>query len=255
MTDFESTLPRRSRAELEQLAADFVNSKIHVKASAPRMSVPKPALAGGGIVAAALLAWMLWPEGGAEVVRETPTQAAEAEAWAKRLEAERERKRKELQSSRDYLAKMAASDSALLADMTARAQALATRGSAEPPIADARTAEPTPRTEATTAPAPARSETAGAEPASKPDAAAPAAAPAASAPVQVAQADPASCRIHVSELSGSGKLTYADVTRMKGATTDARGHVFTPEVTAANGRKVVFEVMPTGCVRIARTRR
>lgn len=249
---------RRKREELEALAAEFVNSKIHVKQPARR---PSPALLGGAAAALfALLGWLLWPQADVTSVRDDSAAAAvEAEAWAKRLEAERERKRRELQSSRDYLAKMAASDSALLADMTSRAQALEKRADAAPAPGSGeptpRTAEPTPRAEpAAAAAAPARQDappatTASAAPAS----AAPA--PAAQPQAQVAQAAPASCTIHVSELSGSGKLTYADVARMKGTRTDGRGHLFTPPVTAANGRTVVFEVMPNGCVRIARTNR
>ncbi|MGH8482251.1 MAG: hypothetical protein ACRES8_07315, partial [Nevskiaceae bacterium] len=71
---------------------------------------------------------------------------------------------------------------------------------------------------------------------------------------QVAQADPSECTIHVSELSKSGKLTYADVARMKGARlNDKTGSVYTPPVQAGGGRTVVFEVLPNGCVEVVRS--
>ena len=69
----------------------------------------------------------------------------------------------------------------------------------------------------------------------------------------MAQADKASCQIHVSELTKSGKLTYADVKRMKGSRFDEKsGHVFTPPIQAAGGRSIVFEVFPNGCVLVGR---
>lgn len=246
---------RRNREELEALAAEFVNSRIHVRPAPPRQ-VPKAALAAGAgvgaLVLVALIAWLLWPASGDAPARETTPVVNEAEVWARRMEAERERKRAELQRSREYLEKMAAVDSALTNDMTARAQNLAARaeGAAAParPPAPERAAEPTPKTAASTTPA--RSEPAAAPPqqVAKP---APTAAPAKSETQPVAVAAAAKCNIHVAELSSSGKLTYADVARMKGARTDERGHVFTPPIVTA-GRPVVFEVMPDGCVRVVR---
>ncbi|HUR42233.1 MAG TPA: hypothetical protein VM240_13795 [Verrucomicrobiae bacterium] len=243
--------PRRKREELEVLAANFVNSRLQKK-----MELPMPAAAGPRVPRAVLfagvalftigaLAWLSWPE--TEVVepsRDAAASAQDTQLLAQRLEAQRERQRKELESGRVYLDKIASADSALLADMTARAQALESR--AAPTTAKADAGGPTPRLEAaiaTPAPAPA---------AARPLAPASQEAPALQ-PVEMATAPAASCNIHVSELSSSGKLTYADVARMKGARTDASGHVFTPPV-AANGRTVVFEVLPSGCVRIARTR-
>lgn len=258
-------LPRRSREELEALAADFVNSKLHRLEPLHRRPLPKPVVRGlaaaGAAALVALGAWLAWPA----TEQAAPVQAApaanEAESWTRRLEAERARKRQELASSRQYLAKMAAADTALLQDMGTRAQALAARadGAANPVRSGD---EPTPKTVA----APPRAE-AGPAPASQ---ARPAPSPAAAqaAPVQPQQPAPVQraatpgatqvaaaaprCDIHVSELSSSGKLTYADVARMKGTRTNSAGHVFTPPLQAAGGRTVVFEVMPSGCVRIAR---
>lgn len=241
---------RRNREELEMLAAEFVNSRIHVREPPPRQ-LPKAALAAAaGALSVALLAWVMWPAGEAAPTRDAPPTAAEAEQWARKVEAERERKRQQLQQSREYLAKMAAADSALLGEMTARAQNLAARADAAAPgaartgAAPSPSSEPTPSNEAA-APAPGVAQAA--NPATAP------AEPAQPAEQQLAQVAAANCGIHVSELSASGKLTYADVARMKGARTDAStGHVFTPPVDAGRGRTVVFEVMPTGCVRVAR---
>lgn len=265
---------RRNRDELEALAAEFVNSRIHVRPRPPRRmpqlsQLPKPVLAAGAaglVVAMAVLAWVLWPAGADEPVREAVPVVNEAELWTRRLEAERERKRAELQRSREYLEKMAAVDGALLNDMTAHAQTLAARAEAAPepaaaaPASPGVTTEPTPKTTLAKA-TPAR-------PAPEPATGTPAQAP----PQQVAKAAPMpapsapatsdarptaaaaapKCGIHVAELSSSGKLTYADVARMKGARTDDRGHVFTPPLMAA-GRPVVFDVSPDGCVRVVRS--
>jgi hypothetical protein len=267
------TQRRRRREELELLAAEFVNSRIHVR-QPPRRQLPKAAMAAaGGVLVVAALAWLLWPTGAAEPQRDAAPAVNENEAWARRLEAERERQRLQLQQSRDYLAKMAAADSALLGEMTARAQGLAARADVAPtaptaaahsfasrpqsgeptpktggpaPVAVTVTATPAPAKAQAEEPAPTRTESARTEPArSEPARAQPVA-----SPTGVAAA---SCGIHVSELSASGKLTYADVARMKGARTESTtGHVFTPPVDAGRGRNVVFEVMPNGCVRIAR---
>lgn len=255
----ESAPRRRNREELEQLAAEFVNSRIHLREPAPRPLPKRPLAAAGGVAVLLLGAWLLWPGDDARPAREAASALAEADARARRLEADRERQRLQLQQSRDYSARMAAADRALLGEMTARAQGLAARADgpagavarASPAPADEPTpkgpapsaqAGPVPVMDAAAPPAPAKSEPAQAGPAPG--------ATAAAAPAQVAAA---SCGIHVSELSASGKLTYADVARMKGARTDAAtGHVFTPPVDAGRGRSVVFEVMPTGCVRVAR---
>jgi hypothetical protein len=253
---------RRNRDELETLAANFVNSRIHV-APAPPARLSKPVLAAGaalGLIVLAVLAWMLWPAAEAEPVREAAPAVHEAAQWTKRIEAERERKRQELARSAEYLQKMAAADGALVSEMTQRAQQLAAR--VEQPATARATDEPTPKG----AEPAARGSAAAPAPAAQPPADAPqqqvasaGPAPAAAsgdarapaAPTQVAQA--ANCKIHVSELSASGKLTYADVARMKGARTDARGNVYTPPVAASGYRAVVFEVHPNGCVDIVRS--
>ena len=245
---------RRSREELEALAADFVNSKLHPLPPAPRKPLPRAVLAGlaGGAFTAlaGLGAWTLWPS--AEITAPPASAPAIDAQWAQRLEAERERKRQELERSRQYLAKMAAADSALVQDMSNRAQGLASRADrAAPPV---RADEPTPKLAATTsaatasppAPVPAPAEARTGAPAK----AASQAEPATPAPATVAAAP--RCNIHVSELSSSGKLTYADVARMKGVRVASDGHAFTPPLKTAEGRSVVFEVMPSGCVRVAR---
>ncbi len=63
----------------------------------------------------------------------------------------------------------------------------------------------------------------------------------------------ANCAMHVSALSASGKLTYEDVKRMRGARLDpASGKVRTPPVPGPGGREVIFEVTPDGCVKVKR---
>ena len=250
---------RRSREEVEALAKNFIGAPVEPGAAAPAKSrMPLLAAAGGGVIALALVAFIALPgQPAAEGPRATPEQsraAAEAEAMRQRFEAERERKRKELAASSAYMEKMAAADAQLMKDMSAQAEMLSRRVAAKPAPADS---EPTPReaTPAKSAPTTTTVASAPAKPAPTTVAATqePAkAAPAAAAPTQVAQVDKSQCSIHVSELSKSGKLTYADVAKMKGARVDAdSGNVFTPPVQAG-GRTVVFEVMPTGCVRLVR---
>lgn len=266
----KNQLPRRRREDLEALAADFVNSKIHVGPPAAK-KLPMPALAALAAVVVVVLAWLLWPQ--AQEVRPDAHAAApavnEADLWARRMEAERERKRKQLGSS-DYMAKMAAADSALMKEMASRGTALAAvpESPAEPAAKVAKPQdEPAPKaTEsaptqvaaagpAQSAPVPApaesRAEAKAAEPAPAQAASEPQ--PAAREPTNVAAVDPSECRLHVSTLSLSGKLTYADVAKMKGSRIDARGHVYTPPVRLDDGRRVIFEVLPTGCVNWRRT--
>jgi hypothetical protein len=251
---------RRSREEVEALAKNFVAAPVE-GAAAAKSRIPLLAAAAGGVIALTVIAFVAMPgKPAAESPRATPEQsraAAEAEALRQRFEAERERKRKELAASSAYMEKMAAADAQLLKDMSSQAEMLASRAAARPAPAES---EPTPR-EATARPVPAPTTTAASAPAKSAPAPTTTAAatqepakaqPAAAAPVQVAQVDKSACSIHVSELSKSGKLTYADVARMKGARLDSdTGNVFTPPVQAG-GRSVVFEVMPTGCVRVAR---
>jgi hypothetical protein len=110
-------LPRRSREELEALAADFVNSTLHRREPLHRRPLPKPVVQGlaaaGAIALVAVLAWMFWPAGGEPAGPALAAPAVtEAEQWSRRLEAERARKRQELESSRQYLARMAAAEAA-----------------------------------------------------------------------------------------------------------------------------------------------
>lgn len=249
--------PRRNREELEALAAEFVNSKLVVRTPEPtwlRKPLPKPLVAAlgaaGGAALIGLLAAVFWPSAQETTAVTAGPGAVEAELWAQRLEQQRERKRQELERSRQYLAKMAAADSALVGEMSSRAQGLAARADrpASRPVD-----EPTPKS--TSQPAPAfAAEHKPAPQAAVAPAQVPAQAPAKAAPAPARVAAAAQCNIHVSELSSSGKLTYADVARMKGTRTNAAGHVFTPPLKAADGRTVVFEVMPSGCVRVERGR-
>ena len=265
---------RRSREDLEALAKNFVATPVEEvpPPAKPRMRL---ALAAAGAVFLGVLVVVLWPRG-EEAARpaqvDTARAAAEAEQWRQRFEAERERKRQELKAGSDYMAKMAAADSALIKEMAGRAAQLTAEPEApvEPAPAPAqkrrapeptpKEAEPTPRTTTQTAtaapaPAPAPAPTpAAVQPAAVQPAAAQPAAPApaektapAAEPATVAAAP--TCKQHVSQLSASGRLTYADVARMKGARTDGRGHVFTPPVVLDDGRRVIFEVMPDGCMK------
>jgi hypothetical protein len=259
---------RRSREEVEALAKNFVATPVEeVVPPKPRARIAMAA--GGAVAVVAILAVVFWPRGRSEAERAQADStraaaAADAEQWKQRFEAERERKRQELASGKEYLERMAAADAALMKDIGEQASRLAERAAAQPAPADT---PPTPKaTTAKAAPAPAPSQpttatqTASAAPAkpapapaAQPEPAKAAPAPAASATQEVAQADKASCSIHVSELTKSGKLTYADVKRMKGARIDEEsGHVYLPPVQAANGRSVVFEVFPNGCVSVKR---
>jgi hypothetical protein len=249
---------RRSREEVEALAKNFIATPIEGDPPAKSRIPLIAAAAGAGIVLAVIAFVAMSGKETAETTRaaaEPSRAAAEAEALRQRYEAERERKRKELAASSQYMEKMAAADAQLLKDMSSQAELLTRRAATQP----AATADspPTPRD------APAKSAPAPTTVASAPQKSAPTpavattqppaqATPAAAAPTQVAQVDKSQCSIHVSELSKSGTLTYADVSRMKGARLDSdTGNVFTPPVQAG-GRTVVFEVMPTGCVRLVR---
>lgn len=274
---------RRSREEVEALAKTFVATPVE-DAAPPKSRAMLLAVSAGAVALAGIVAVFAWPspEQAARPAVDTPRAVSEVEELRQRLEAERERQRQELQAGTDYMAKMAAADARLVKDLSDQAdkladrQALAAATPAPKPAATRGTtneALPTPRDEpvrqvaAAARPNPtAAAAPATAAPGAQPKAAATApqqkvatatqpvqATPAAAEPAQVAQADPSECTIHVSELSSSGKLTYEDIKRMKGARIDAdTGHVFTPPVKAAGGRTVVFEVMPDGCVRVGR---
>lgn len=265
---------RRSREEVETLAKNFVGTPAEELPSAKgSRNLLIVSGAGALVLIASAIAIFTSSSGGKEarVNADAERVAAEAKEWAARLEAEKERKRKELEAGSDYLNRIAAADAALVKEMSSQAEMLTRRVAAASAPADS---EPTPREApraTTSAPTPAPAPTTVASTQSpKPAAAAPAPAPAQqqpvatqtaaaqpaasqSAPVQVAQADKGQCEIHVSELSKSGKLTYADVAKMKGARlNDKSGTVQTPPVNAG-GRSVVFEVFPNGCVQIVRS--
>ena len=103
------------------------------------------------------------------------------------------------------------------------------------------------------------------KPVSKPAAPAPAptlvakASPAPATPAAtavVAAAPAAACKLRVSDLSASGKLTYDAVSRMQGAVKDpTSGVVRLPPVEMDGGRSVVFDVRPNGCVEMVRSAR
>ena len=261
---------RRSREEMEALAKNFVGTPTAEETILPVKSTARLALMGGGAAALlAVLAVVFWPKAKDETATrnqaEATRAAAEAEQYQKRFEAERERKRQELASGKDYLERMAQADAALMKDLSDSASALADRAARAPAPAPSDQA-PTPREAAKPAPAKAAptpaqataatttASAAPAKPAPAPAAEAPKTEPAAEAPQEVAQLDKSQCSIHVSELSKSGKLTYADIKRMKGARIDEdTGNVFTPPVQAG-GRTVIFEVFPTGCVQVTRNR-
>jgi hypothetical protein len=263
---------RRSREEMEALAKNFVATPVE---AAPAKSSKAMLMAGvgGAVVLAGVVAFFALRSGGGEDARQdsaaTARAAAEMEEIQQRMEAERERSRKELEAGKEYLERIGAADAALVQDLSDRADRLASRqatvATAAPvPSADA----PTPREEsraATAAPAtspkPAAVQPAKAEPApvqqatvakAEPAKTEPAKAePAKAAPTTVAEAP--KCDIHVSELSKSGTLTYEAIKKMKGVRIDDfTGNVFTPPVMTGAGRKVVFEVLPTGCVRVAK---
>jgi len=162
---------------------------------------------------------------------------------ARKREAERERQRAELQRSREFMEKVAAEEAAALRDMEQRARALESKTTAAARPAKKPSPAAVPAKSAAVAPATAQPATVAKAPAS-----------AGTEPAADLAAQKAACTVHVSELSTSGRLTYADVARMQGVRKDDKtGHLFTPPVKAQGGRAVSFEVMPTGCVRVVRT--
>lgn len=249
---------RRSREEVEALAKNFIAAPTSPAAAAP--SRTRLAFAAGGTALVALLAVMSWPDSAKETPRpvaEKSPAAVEAEQWRARLDADRERKRRELQAGADYLAKMAAGEAALLQEMGARASRLTAVPEAPPePVAVRQApgnAEPTPRE----APAPRRpTQAASAAPAASTPAQAPATMPAAptakaEAPATTAATTVAAaqCKLHVSQLSASGTLTFEGVKAMKGSRVDGSGNVLTPPVKLEDGRSVTFQVAPDGCMK------
>lgn len=251
---------RRSREEMEALAKNFVATPVE---AAPAKSSKALLMAGvgGAVVLAGVVAFFALRSGGEGARQETAATAAAARAAAEveeirlRMEAERERSRKELEASSDYLERIGAADAALVQDLSDRADRLSARQAAAATVAPAPSADvPTPREEtrvATAAPKAAPVQPAKVEPAPVQQAAVAKPEPAKVAPTTVAEAP--KCEIHVSELSKSGTLTYDAIKKMKGVRIDDfTGNVFTPPVMTGAGRKVVFEVLPTGCVRVAK---
>lgn len=231
---------RRSRKELEALAERFVKSEVSSVVRKRRIEQKRFDVVGMAVavVYISAVAWFVVPkdvrEGTTRAVEVTESAAGEAVLLQRKLEAERERARQELASSRGFLEKLAADEAAAVREMEQRARALEARAARKP--VPAAPAIPAPQGAAAVAPTVAR------------------AAPAVATPAPDVAAEKASCTIHVSELSSSGKLTYADVARMQGVRKDERtGNVLTPPVKAAGGRMVSFEVLPTGCVRVVRT--
>jgi dsDNA-specific endonuclease/ATPase MutS2 len=263
---------RRSREEVEALAKNFVATPANDDTGPAKPKTMVMAAAAGAVVIVGLIAWIAWPSSGGESARagnqELSRASAEVEALRQRMEAERERQRKELEAGKEYMERIAAADAAQMKDLAAQVDRLTQRVAQISASAPASDQAPTPREETRAAAAPAKqapaTTTASASPAPAttaapaPQKSAPApaqqqAAPAQAEPTQVAQAPASDCKIHVSELSSSGKLTYESIKKMKGARVDeSTGHVFTPPVPAAGGRTVTFEVMPDGCVRVAR---
>ena len=255
---------RRSREEMEALAKNFVATPAE---AAPAKSSKAMLMAGvGGAVAlAGVVAFFALRSGGQEARQDSAAAAraaAEIEEIQQRLEAERERSRKELEAGKEYLERIGAADAALVQDLSDRADRLASRQATAATAAPAPSADvPTPREEprvAAAAPRVAAAQPAKVEPAPVQQAAAARPEP---AKVETAKAEaPAAadapkpiCEIYVSELSRSGTLTYESIKKMKGVRIDDfTGNVFTPPVMTGAGRKVVFEVLPNGCVRVAK---
>ena len=211
--------PKRSREEIERLARKFVTAHRTLTMTIPALRRNKAMQAIGSataVVAILGLAVFFWPRSQRTERMQDPALAQVIELQ-KRAEEERARAQQELASSKEYMARIAAADAARLKDMQEHAEALAE--AAEPAAPKA------------TAPAP-------------------------STKVAAASSTPANasgCRIHVSQLSGDGKLTYEQVKAMPGARFDpTTSRVFTPPVKTAGGKSVIFEILPTGCVQLAR---
>lgn len=252
MEPVERTLRRRDRAELETLAAEFVKAPDAQSPVSLKFAISATA---STIVALGVLWWVLGGDVEPPLPRTQDSAASEATAWQQRAAAERERRRRELAAGLNYMDKLAQEERAAL-------QAFQ-REEASPPAVDP---DPAPRNAAAmpdleptsedstpvSAVPPASTSVAALVPATQAPASGPGTDPA-KPPATTTAASAAKCSIHVSELSKSGTLTYDAVARMKGSRMDdASGHVFTAPVTV-NGRSVVFEVLPDGCVRIVRS--
>lgn len=254
---------RRSREELKNLAKDFAGDTGAAPASG--MSMTSLAIIAVGLLAG--LAWLLAPR---EPVKERVATVPPAIAQLQqKLEADRERARKQ-QGGGGYLERSAAADAAALKDLAASARRLAEAVEAPPqPKAAARaghdeasapktetpsaTSGSLPKSEPAPVQAPRESRAAAAAPGGETN---PPATNASTSPLSPAtETASAQCRLRVSQLSSNGKLTYDDVLRMKGARVrEKTGHVFTPPIDV-NGRLVVFDIAPNGCVTVERNSR
>lgn len=253
---------RRSREELESLAKDLAGDS--EAAPATGMSMTSLAIIAVGLFAG--LAWLLAPR---EPVKDRAATIPPAIAQLQqKLEADRERARKQ-QGGGGYLERSAAADAAALKDLAASARRLAQAVEAPPPPqpkAAARaghdeasapktetpsaTSESLPKSEPAPIQAPRKSRAAAAAPGDETN---PPAANASASPSSPAtETASAQCRLHVSQLSSNGKLTYDDVLRMNGARVrKSTGHVVTPPIDV-NGRPVAFDIAPNGCVTVER---
>lgn len=245
---------RRSREEVEQ---DLVGAP----APAPTRSFSLAPWIGIGLVVLVTVLWLLSPR--PEIVRDKGGMSADVYALQRKLAADKERA-KRMQSSGDFMDRMAARDAQILGDLASRAAKLVQ-------IADVSEAPAAPARKPAKPAVPPPVQSTRAKPETKPEAA-PETSPAPPSPTTVASAAPATassssnvpsaqetsarpaqCKLHVSELSSSGKLTYDDIAAMKGSRkVGGAGHVLTPPVKV-NDREVTFDVAPNGCVTVART--
>lgn len=234
LTDKPAARRRRTRDELEALS----RTSLAVPEASPPRGMSTYMLVVLGLVVFGMVAWLLSPR--TDVAR-THGVDSEAMKLQQRIKEDRERARR-AQTEGNYLERSAAGEVALLKEFTQGGERLAAIADAAP-ADDAAANEAVLPSNAATPPSAATRDTASA-PAETANAGT------ASAPAAVAERP--KCRLYVSELSASGKLTYEDILQMKGARkSGSAGHVLTPPVNV-NGREMIFEVAPDGCVNVAR---
>ena len=257
---------QRSRDELEVLADKFVHGNAPEAVIEPaRWPTAWIAGAVGLFIVVSGVLIGLWLNGGDDAARSTQAPATEgkpalADDWSAKLEAERQKQRVQMERSRQYLEKLAAAEAAAQVDFQQRAAALVgtstpeSRPADEPkPIEQAAAAAPAPFAQAqaplVAAAKPAESKAQPAETANPTANPAPPAATPAPQPAQTI-ASAHTCKMHVSELSSSGTLTYEAVARIKGARVDqGSGIVTLPPVDVPGRGAMIFTVKPDGCVR------
>ena len=253
---------QRSRGELEVLADKFVHGNAPEAVIEPaRWPTAWIAGAAGLFIVVSGVLIGTWLNGGDDAARSAQMPATEAKAalvddWATKLEAERQKQRVQMERSRQYMEKLAAVEAAAQADFQQRAAVLVaastpeSRSADEPkPIDETPGAAPSPIAQAqapfVAAAKPAESR---AQPAETANPAPPAATPAPQPAQTIASAH--TCKMHVSELSSSGTLTYEAVARIKGARVDqGSGIVTLPPVDVPGRGAMIFTVKPDGCVR------